>query len=67
MSQDRLASPSLPMTHELVAAMLGVRRESVTQAAQALEAAGPSSIGAATSPYLTGQSWRTGWRWVRRG
>jgi DNA-binding FadR family transcriptional regulator len=40
MSQDRLASPSLPMTHELVAAMLGVRRESVTQAAQALQAAG---------------------------
>ena len=40
MSQDRLAVASLPMTHELVGAMLGVRRESVTQAAQALQAEG---------------------------
>ena len=40
MSQDRLAVASLPMTHELVGAMLGVRRESVTQAGQALQAEG---------------------------
>ena len=40
MSQDRLAVASLSMTHELVGAMLGVRRESVTQAAQALQAEG---------------------------
>jgi CRP-like cAMP-binding protein len=40
MSHDRLAVASLPMTHELVGAMLGVRRESVTQAAQALQAVG---------------------------
>ena len=40
MSQDRLSSDSLPMTHELLASMLGVRRESVTQAAQMLQAEG---------------------------
>jgi DNA-binding transcriptional regulator YhcF (GntR family) len=40
MSLDRLPGDSLPMTHEMVASMLGVRRESVTQAAQTLQAAG---------------------------
>ena len=40
MSQDRLSGDSLPMTHELLASMLGVRRESVTQAAQLLQAEG---------------------------
>lgn len=40
MSLDRLSGGSLPMTHEMVASMLGVRRESVTQAAQTLQAAG---------------------------
>ncbi len=40
MSQDRLSGDSLPMTHELLASMLGVRRESVTQAAQMLQAEG---------------------------
>ena len=38
MMQDRLPGNSLLMTHELVACMLGVRRESMTQAAQALQA-----------------------------
>jgi DNA-binding transcriptional regulator YhcF (GntR family) len=40
MSLDRLPGDSLPMTHEMVASMLGVRRESVTQAAQTLQAVG---------------------------
>ena len=37
---DRLPSNELVMTHELVASMLGVRRESVTQAASKLQRAG---------------------------
>lgn len=40
MTRDRLFSDSLVMTHELVGNMLGVRRESVTQAAQTLQAIG---------------------------
>ena len=40
MSLDRSLGNSLPMTHEFVASMLGVRRESVTQAAQLLQAEG---------------------------
>jgi CRP-like cAMP-binding protein len=40
MSQDRVSGDSLVMTHELVGNMLGVRRESVTYAAQTLQAAG---------------------------
>ena len=34
---DRSASDTLPMTHELVASLLGVRREGVTSAAQRLQ------------------------------
>lgn len=37
---DRLASNSLAMTHELIAGMLGVRRESVTGAAMELQSLG---------------------------
>jgi CRP-like cAMP-binding protein len=37
---DRLSSNELMMTHELIASMLGVRRETVTQATQNLEKAG---------------------------
>lgn len=40
MSRDRLSSDSFVMTHELVGNMLGVRRESVTQAAQVLQMIG---------------------------
>jgi CRP-like cAMP-binding protein len=40
MSGDRLSSDSLVMTHELLSNMLGVRRESVTQAAQTLQVMG---------------------------
>ena len=40
MIQDRLPGDSLVMTHELVANMFGVRRESVTQAAQMLQSVG---------------------------
>ena len=40
LSLDRLPSKSLTMTQELIANMLGVRREGVTQAAGALQRAG---------------------------
>lgn len=40
MSQDRLASDQLFMTHELIATMLGVRREGVTEAAGKLHRLG---------------------------
>lgn len=40
MSLDRLPSNELQMTHELIANMLGVRREGVTEAAGALQRAG---------------------------
>jgi CRP-like cAMP-binding protein len=40
LSLDRLASNELSMTQELIANMLGVRREGVTEAAGHLQAAG---------------------------
>ena len=40
MSLDRLAANELIMTQELIANMLGVRREGVTEAAGHLQAAG---------------------------
>jgi CRP-like cAMP-binding protein len=40
LSLDRLPSNSLTMTHELIANMLGVRREGVTEAASKLQALG---------------------------
>lgn len=40
MSQDRISSKSLPLTHEFLALMLGTRRSSVSLAAGALQDAG---------------------------
>jgi CRP-like cAMP-binding protein len=40
LSLDRLPSPELKMTQELIANMLGVRREGVTEAAGNLQTAG---------------------------
>jgi len=40
MSLDRLTSNTVSMTHELIAAMLGVRREGVTEAAGNIQRAG---------------------------
>jgi CRP-like cAMP-binding protein len=37
MSQDRIGSPELPLTHDLLAQMLGTRRSSVTVAAGTLQ------------------------------
>ena len=40
MTQDRLGSPTLPLTQEYLAMMLGVQRTTVTALAQALQSAG---------------------------
>jgi CRP-like cAMP-binding protein len=40
MAQDRVRSPELPLTHEFLAMMLGVRRSGVTVAVQHLEREG---------------------------
>ncbi len=40
LSLDRLSTPELTMTQELIANMLGVRREGVTEAAGKLQTAG---------------------------
>jgi CRP-like cAMP-binding protein len=40
MSQDRISSNSLPLTHEFMALMLGTRRSSVSLAAGVLQNAG---------------------------
>ena len=42
-SLDRLTGPNLVMTQELIANMLGVRREGVTEAAGQLQKTGPIS------------------------
>ncbi len=40
MAQDRLQRPDLPLTHELLSIMLGVRRPGVTEALNAMEGSG---------------------------
>jgi hypothetical protein len=55
LSLDRLDSNQLVMTQELIANMLGVRREGVTEAAGDLHAPGSSTINAAVSPCSTAQ------------
>jgi CRP-like cAMP-binding protein len=40
MSQDRVGRDQFPLTHEFLARMLGVRRASVSQAAEGLQRAG---------------------------
>jgi CRP-like cAMP-binding protein len=39
-THDRVQTPDIPMTHQLIADMLGVRREGVTEAARRLKEAG---------------------------
>ena len=59
LSLDRLASNELSMTQELIANMLGVRREGVTEAAGKLQRAGLIQLpAAARSPCSIAQAWR---------
>ena len=60
LSLDRLSSNELIMTQELIANMLGVRREGVTEAAGNCRRSVLSSISVATSPCLTARGWRRG-------
>jgi|SRR3989338_928187 len=53
---DRLPSNELTITQELIANMLGVRREGITEAAGHLQQAGFIHC-RATSPYLTDRDW----------
>ena len=54
---DRLPSNELTITQELIAGMLGVRREGITEAAGNLQHAGLISYRRGQSRYLTGRDW----------
>ncbi len=59
LSLDRLASDELTMTQELIANMLGVRREGVTEAAGKLQKLGVIRyMPAGRSRCSTGRSWK---------
>jgi CRP-like cAMP-binding protein len=58
LSLDRLSSNQLTMTQELIANMLGVRREGVTEAAGKLQRSASSTTSADISRSLTGRGWR---------
>ena len=58
LSLDRLATNELSMTQELIANMLGVRREGVTEAAGKLQEAGLIITAGAGSPCLIARAWR---------
>ena len=70
LSLDRLPSNDLTMTQELIANMLGVRREGVTEAAGKLQNAGLDRLQPRRSPCWIGPGWRRGsasaTRWSRR-
>ena len=55
---DRLPSNELVMTHELVAGALGVRRESITEAAGNLQRAGIVRYRRGHISVLSGKVWR---------
>ena len=58
LSLDRLPSNELVMTQELIANMLGVRREGVTEAAGKLQNAGLIITAAVASPCSIAPAWR---------
>ena len=70
LSLDRLASNELSMTQELIANMLGVRREGVTEAAGKLQDAGLIRYRRGRITVLDRRAWRRGGasatRWSRR-
>ena len=70
LSLDRLQGNELVMTQELIANMLGVRREGVTEAAVKLQTAGLIRYRAAASRCSTARAWSSApasaMRWSRR-
>ena len=58
LSLDRLQTNELSMTQELIANMLGVRREGVTEAAGKLQDAGLIRYRAARSPCSIARAWK---------
>jgi len=56
LSLDRLSSNQLTMTQEIMANMLRVRREGVTEAAGKLDKLGASAMSGGTSPCWSAQS-----------
>ena len=70
LSLDRLSSNELAMTQELIANMLGVRREGVTEAAGKLQDAGLIRYRRGRSPCSIARAWKRGrasaTRWSRR-
>ena len=70
LSLDRLQGNELVMTQELIANMLGVRREGVTEGALKLQRAGLISYARVTSRCWIGKGWSSApasaMRWSRR-
>jgi len=66
-SFDRMSTNELILTQELIANMLGVRREGVTEAAGKVQKAGLIEYTVATLPYSTGQVWKRGPASATRG
>ena len=70
LSLDRLPGNELVMTQELIANMLGVRREGVTEAAGKLQRAGLIQYAAAASRCSTAPGWSSApasaTRWSRK-
>ena len=58
MTHDRVGADALPLTHEFLAIMLGVRRASVTEVLQPLEERGLIRKQRGRSSSWTGPAWR---------
>jgi len=66
LSLDRLNSSELSMTQELIANMLGVRREGVTEAAGKLQSSGIIRYSRGTITVLDRRNWKRGFASVMR-
>jgi CRP-like cAMP-binding protein len=57
MTADRVAAGEYPLTQEMLAQILGVSRQFLSEVAYELKAAERSTTGAATRGYRSGQCW----------